>query len=687
MEQAFGVSFGDVRAYTDPTAARANRDMGALAYTVGNAVAFTRPDPAPELVAHELAHVVQQRAGAGPTGAVGAPGDAYEREADAVAAEVAGGKSTDLAARYAPTSGSPARVQHRVVQRFNSQEHQSLGNEGSQFATYDLGKAAAGDHFALGHGDVVALAGDYFPPDELFRLAEKAGQNGTRAGSRDEVIYALYLINKSDSRFQSGGAWEKHALAFKLKDSQPVREAVDARYQKLAASNTSHFAAPRGRDAQGNPLPTVGQEGSAPTSYHEGHEQALRLAYQAGKSKGAFDRALATEAAAQHFLTDSFSAGHLRTPIGDIRSYWGQKYPLFWYNLRHKMALDTAIQINAQHSNATSGVATVQTIYESISGQIEALAGGLPAVTLGDLLAKVFHDWDNIHGLSIAGGGTVFGDDHLDQSAPGNVTRSRAVAAVRAGNHDVEEAFRLGQSDAELDDAALRAAVRSATRAPADRYLAETLLPKPAADVPAQNWSAASFEELWDRPVVGKSGPTVGQQIQGALADGQEIRQQLEDLAGKFPEVDKHFTGNLKPRQAYLDGFVRPLAQDPKGGLASIIHWAPNDGLRGVDRDDVSLSTGQDLDRHQQLDGMTTPARIKYVRELIAGSVDSTEGDLVVRIFATAPAGERRQIYRAIEGHDWKGDWVEGVFTSDDQLWNALSRDQLKRLRDLINGA
>jgi hypothetical protein len=58
----------------------------------------------------------------------------------------------------------------------------------------------------------------------------------------------------------------------------------------------------------------------------------------------------------------------------------------------------------------------------------------------------------------------------------------------------------------------------------------------------------------------------------------------------------------------------------------------------------------------------------------------------VVRVFETAPAGERRAMYRQIEGHDWNGDFHHGVFTSDDKLWNSLTSGQLNQLRGIING-
>jgi hypothetical protein len=124
---------------------------------------------------------------------------------------------------------------------------------------------------------------------------------------------------------------------------------------------------------------------------------------------------------------------------------------------------------------------------------------------------------------------------------------------------------------------------------------------------------------------------------------------------------------------------------NPRRGILSIVHWAPNYGLRGVDRDEISVVTGQELQRQGRLAGMTTEARVSYIRELIGGSVAADEEELVVQIFEAAPTGKRPAMYRSIEGHDWTGDWIHGVVTSDDELWNALSRSRLQRLRDLIN--
>jgi hypothetical protein len=90
LEKTHG-DLSDARIHTGPEAAALSRAVSARAFTVGNHMFFNDGEFQPhsrsgqELVAHEAAHVVQQR-GAPHTGSlqVSTPGDALEREADAV---------------------------------------------------------------------------------------------------------------------------------------------------------------------------------------------------------------------------------------------------------------------------------------------------------------------------------------------------------------------------------------------------------------------------------------------------------------------------------------------------------------------------------------------------------------------------------------------------------------------------
>lgn len=108
MEEHFGYDFGHVRVHDDAQAALAAGAVNARAYTVGRDIVFGAGRHAPHttqgrhLLAHELAHVVQQ-SGAGP-GVQSAPdgiapsGGVHERQAEAAAdALLSGGRPAELA--------------------------------------------------------------------------------------------------------------------------------------------------------------------------------------------------------------------------------------------------------------------------------------------------------------------------------------------------------------------------------------------------------------------------------------------------------------------------------------------------------------------------------------------------------------------------------------------------------------
>jgi hypothetical protein len=101
MESAFGASFGQVQVHHDATAAALASQVNARAFTVGNHVAFAPGEYQPNslvgqvLVAHELAHVVQQ-AGASEEPAAMSLGDATYNSLEADADQAAVGVVTSL---------------------------------------------------------------------------------------------------------------------------------------------------------------------------------------------------------------------------------------------------------------------------------------------------------------------------------------------------------------------------------------------------------------------------------------------------------------------------------------------------------------------------------------------------------------------------------------------------------------
>lgn len=103
MEPRFGQDFSRVRVHADDGAARAARSIDAHAFTVGRHIVFgegrytTSDERGRFTLAHELAHVVQQRGAPAPrvqaSPAVGESSGEAEAEADAAAARVVSGQS------------------------------------------------------------------------------------------------------------------------------------------------------------------------------------------------------------------------------------------------------------------------------------------------------------------------------------------------------------------------------------------------------------------------------------------------------------------------------------------------------------------------------------------------------------------------------------------------------------------
>jgi hypothetical protein len=112
MEEQFGEDFQDVRLHADDEASAAAAELGARAFTVGRDIYLaagdvTRAVDDRRLLAHELAHVVQQSGGAAARADRGAGSDA-EAEAGRAAERVAAGVPVDVTLTPAP-AGAPAR--------------------------------------------------------------------------------------------------------------------------------------------------------------------------------------------------------------------------------------------------------------------------------------------------------------------------------------------------------------------------------------------------------------------------------------------------------------------------------------------------------------------------------------------------------------------------------------------------
>jgi hypothetical protein len=124
MESSFGTDFSGVRVHTDSAAAESAHGIHAHAYTSGPDIVFSEGRYAPgtaegqRLLAHELAHVVQQAAGPVPgisspdrSLSISDPTDTFEQAADAHADRVMAGAPQPAATDGAAETAGQTSVQ------------------------------------------------------------------------------------------------------------------------------------------------------------------------------------------------------------------------------------------------------------------------------------------------------------------------------------------------------------------------------------------------------------------------------------------------------------------------------------------------------------------------------------------------------------------------------------------------
>jgi hypothetical protein len=299
---------------------------------------------------------------------------------------------------------------------FESYEHMFIGNQITLWSADGVLKPAADMPLALPnglqltYGRIVALAGDFFglpgeaiaddpaPPSRFVRAFGQLAQDSKGSGEvaainavmQEEIdavrsaisrgqtdLYKVYEGLHLDGRYNratGGGSM--------VTDYLPL-----GRYLALAKSNFDHF----GDDAV--------------KAYSIGHGQALQQALRARTLSGpqreaALQLAFAMNAFADHFLSDLFSAGHLRTP---------------------RRALDVLGKQSAAPSS----------------------------LLLSGLCAKAMHDEDSYHGLWVRNARgqkwRAFGDkklfDHQDED-----NKRQAIAAVQESAREVWQAFSTGEA-------------------------------------------------------------------------------------------------------------------------------------------------------------------------------------------------------------------------------------------------
>jgi hypothetical protein len=397
FEPRFGYDFSNVRLYAGARAAESAKAVDAIAYTVNNKIAVDGSRYAPHtwegrrLLAHELTHVVQNSAAA--------PGH------------------------------EPARITssttHATIRRFGSEEHKELGTEASGNAKSDIDIAippAPPDYLTF--GEVVALAGDYFGSFEQMKTLAQTPDG------RAKIRWTRWLAIDQ----------YKNVPEPPLPDKD--KKAIEDGYYKLASANVTHFSA----------------GGTAKPTYEDNHTQALLMAFQAGSDAaqaasasggGQYDLTAARtrEAFAQHYLSDMFAGGHIRTERQAIKAWYTANMPNALAQFVHYMAKCMASYVALQEH-----IPENDWLVSYVEGQINDLGGSaLQSFSLGDIVSLAWHNADN-EGLNVISQADqsgnagphkwrAVGDEHLSQSPE---TRGMAVAAMKASLQELDQAAQMG---------------------------------------------------------------------------------------------------------------------------------------------------------------------------------------------------------------------------------------------------
>lgn len=265
MEAAFGRSFADVRCHIGPLSAQVGAELGTPGVARGRDVAFADAAPTAWVVAHELAHVVQQSGGTPLPGA----GD-VEADAEAAASAAVAGRPVQVKAR---TSES--------LRLFTGSEHAQIGNEAAEKALDNVGMAS----------DKARLQTDRKGNDTLS-YGQACRQAGDKYDTAHELDIGLTRNDKDD--YASDADLTKSEV---IQDNGNIKSENKAEVRSLLSEARSE-----GYDKDNNAHTWKVNK----LEWQTFHDTAIDKAAQ-----GKLQSALRHEAFAAHFLQDAHAAGHM----------------------------------------------------------------------------------------------------------------------------------------------------------------------------------------------------------------------------------------------------------------------------------------------------------------------------------------------------------------------------------------
>jgi hypothetical protein len=356
------------------------------------------------------------------------------------------------------------------------------------------------------------------------------------------------------------------------------KNAVQVRDQaanSLDAENISHFPNPKSGDTSLTPLQknqrvdTSGEPLGAAATYRTDHREAMRMAYEHGRKREKMEDALLADSFACHFLTDSFSAGHIRTPRASIKEYWNNLVPDFQEKLIHWLAA----AINREHWGVKRPGAYLKggSVEEQSTLKLEILLSPREHLSFGNVASLIVHDVEGDQGVDATIGSqkiSLVGDKGLLQgdkddkfdtaasfqpTAQGQATFNAAVEAVKASFDDLWKAYDTGWKNEPLSS------TDEMIRGKDGLYPAERLLPEPVPDSQLPK-SKQSFS--WQQKSVADFLNTHKQGlVQWGQAEAITFQKKLDEIKDLPPEA----------KNAIRRSLLAPLSSGKSQAIADVI--------------------------------------------------------------------------------------------------------------------
>lgn len=356
-----------------------------------------------------------------------------------------------------------SRAPARLVQRYESPEHQDIGNryfgELASFADteggadwikkYGLQSDLAGIekdpmlHGKVGirvgdrtltPGDVMALSGDFYASPEALEKADPK--------ELEEILATIARERRGElTGAEANAAYQQITLRYRTRDES---------FLELAKRNAPHFT------------PGNRQE------WRRLHDRAVELARAAKDDPQALNRALLTDAAAGHFLSDAFASGHLFD----------------------KAKLELAIDLHLRAQPATPANPEMSLYYGLVNSK----------GAMGLLVLKNIHDRLNVEGVEITNqrgmAWRTYGDARLAKAPD---TQRIAALAVFMSRQQIYQANR----GAQVNPDAVMALLPDDASVARTTQLAISYIPAAAADVTALIYRQRGVAKTELPPIIG----------------------------------------------------------------------------------------------------------------------------------------------------------------------------------------